>query len=290
MLEQPTMKLSHPAHSILIPDGCACPQAYERTTHLGIGAHQDDLEFMALHGILAGFQRTDIWFGGVTCTDGGGSARQGPYAHYTDEEMQAVRIREQEVAARIGQYSFMAQLGHQSLATKSAAGRQPIVMDLREILQATRPQHLYTHQPFDRHATHLGVFLAVLEAVRTLPKDERPVTWHGCEVWRDLDWLPAPFKVLHNVSAHPNLATALNGVFDSQIGGGKRYDRAVEGRRLANATFLDAFQTDDMECCAYAVDLSPLLQDDSLTVQDFVTPILHAFEEEVLQQLNAVGD
>jgi hypothetical protein len=46
-------------------------------THLGIGAHQDDLEFMAFHGILALTTVTDRWFGGVTITDGRGSSRAG---------------------------------------------------------------------------------------------------------------------------------------------------------------------------------------------------------------------
>jgi LmbE family N-acetylglucosaminyl deacetylase len=54
-------------------------EALARITHLGIGAHQDDLEFMAFHGILACFRmRDDRWFGGVTCTNGAGSSRTGP--------------------------------------------------------------------------------------------------------------------------------------------------------------------------------------------------------------------
>ena len=45
------------------------------TTHLGVGAHQDDLEFMALHGILECYQRPDRWFSGIMVTDGRGSSR-----------------------------------------------------------------------------------------------------------------------------------------------------------------------------------------------------------------------
>ena len=52
-----------PNASVFVPDGLAPDAALARTTHLGIGAHQDDLEFMALHGILACFQRSDRWFG-----------------------------------------------------------------------------------------------------------------------------------------------------------------------------------------------------------------------------------
>ena len=37
---------------IYVPDGKSVVAALKRVTHLGIGAHQDDLEFMAFHGIL----------------------------------------------------------------------------------------------------------------------------------------------------------------------------------------------------------------------------------------------
>ena len=70
------MKLN-PKADLLIPDQTEGPTAFARTTHLGIGAHQDDLEFMAFHGILACFAREDRWFGGVTCTNGAGSSRSG---------------------------------------------------------------------------------------------------------------------------------------------------------------------------------------------------------------------
>ena len=66
------MKLHNPTASIFIPDGKPQSEALSLVTHLGIGAHQDDLEFMAFHGILACFARDDQWFGGVTCTDGAG--------------------------------------------------------------------------------------------------------------------------------------------------------------------------------------------------------------------------
>ncbi|MGK0456064.1 MAG: hypothetical protein ACJAUA_000354, partial [Zhongshania aliphaticivorans] len=47
------MNLSQEDHDLYIPDSLPVDKALDRTTHLGIGAHQDDLEFMALHGILS---------------------------------------------------------------------------------------------------------------------------------------------------------------------------------------------------------------------------------------------
>jgi hypothetical protein len=69
---------------LFIPDGTGLPDALARTTHLGIGAHQDDLEFMAYQGILECFRNQKKWFSGVVCTNGAGSSRTGPYADSTD--------------------------------------------------------------------------------------------------------------------------------------------------------------------------------------------------------------
>ncbi|MBC2593172.1 PIG-L family deacetylase [Ruficoccus amylovorans] len=260
---------------LFIPDQSEQTSALVRTTHLGVGAHQDDLEFMALHGILECFQRADKWFGAVTCTDGAGSARTGAYADFTDEQMQAVRVTEQETAASIGQYAFMAQLGYPSSAVKTPAPRAALVRELRDLFATARPEVVYTHNAFDKHPTHLGVMLAVLEAIRELPVSERPARIYGCEVWRGLDWLPDDIKVLQDVSGHPNLAAALNGVFDSQIAGGKRYDLAVEGRRTANATFLDAHSIDDANRIQYALDMTPLIAGDApLALDAFMRDIL----------------
>ena len=35
-----------------VPDGSEPARALARTTHLGVGAHQDDLELMAVHGMV----------------------------------------------------------------------------------------------------------------------------------------------------------------------------------------------------------------------------------------------
>ena len=69
---------------IYIPDGQPSDRALARTTHLAIAAHQDDIEIMAIDGILKCYQRTDRWFSGVVVTDGAGSPRDGAYRDYTD--------------------------------------------------------------------------------------------------------------------------------------------------------------------------------------------------------------
>ena len=253
----------NPLARLVTPDGKTGPDAIRRTTHLGIGAHQDDLEFMAFHGILTCYDRTDRWFGGVTITDGRGSSRAGQFKDWTDDQIAAERIREQEAAAVIGQYSFIAQLGFGSSAVRDA--QQPAVRDdLRRILEASRPEVVYLHNLADKHDTHVGCALRCIEAMRQLPQADRPKKVYGCEVWRDLDWLVDSEKTPMPISARPELARTLNEVFATQIAGGKRYDLAVLGRRTANATFSNAHSTDQESAMQWAMDLTPLIQDDSL--------------------------
>lgn len=46
------MELNQDSGEIFIPDNRSVDEALAQTTHMGIGAHQDDLEIMALSGIL----------------------------------------------------------------------------------------------------------------------------------------------------------------------------------------------------------------------------------------------
>ena len=278
------MKLHNPTAEIFIPDGQPVAAALQRVTHLGIGAHQDDLEFMAFHGILACYHRADQWFGGVTCTNGAGSARIGPYEKFTDAQMMAVRRQEQNTAAGVGRYGAMIQLDYPSSAVKTA-GATALQADLQQILIATRPQVVYTHNLADKHDTHIGVAIAAVAAMRALPAADRPAQVYGCEIWRDLDWLPDAAKVLMDVSPHENLAAAINGVFDSQIAGGKRYDLATHGRRCANATFLESHATDKATSLIFGMDLTPLVADPARDIVGYVTGFIDKFREDVSSKL-----
>ena len=274
----------NPLARLVTPDGKTGPDAIRRTTHLGIGAHQDDLEFMAFHGILTCYDRTDRWFGGVTITDGRGSSRAGQFKDWTDDQIAAERIREQEAAAVIGQYSFIAQLGFGSAAVRDAQ-QSAVRDDLRRIFEASRPEVVYLHNLADKHDTHVGCALRCIEALRQLPKAERPKMVYGCEVWRDLDWLVDSEKTAMPISARPELARALNEVFATQIAGGKRYDLAVLGRRTANATFSNAHSTDQESAMQWAMDLTPLVQDDSLDPVTYTVGFIDRLKADVTTRI-----
>ena len=279
------MKLHNRTAELFVPDARPVAAALKRVTHLGIGAHQDDLEFMAFHGILECFGRRDKWFGGVTCTNGAGSSRTGKYKDFTDAQMMAVRRQEQNAAAVTGQFGVMIQLDFPSHVAKSATDTG-LTEDLKRILTATRPEIVYTHNLADKHDTHIGVALAAVQAMRELPRAQRPKKVIGCEVWRNLDWLDDDRKVQMNVSGHDHLAAALNGVFDSQIAGGKRYDLATLGRRAANATFFEAHATDAATQMIFGMDLTPLVADESKDIVQFVAEHIERFAGDVKTRLS----
>jgi len=278
------MNLHQPNAQLYIPDGAPEAEALARTTHLAIAAHQDDIEIMAIDGILEAFGQPDKWFTGVVVTNGAGSPRAGIYGAYTDEEMRQIRVIEQKKAAFVGDFAAQFLLDYPSSQVKNPAATDPIE-DLVAILQATRPEIVYTHNPADKHDTHIGVIMKTLAAIRSLPKEERPRKLYGCEVWRDLDWMLDEDKVAFNVSRYENMQMALVAVFDSQISGGKRYDLATMGRRRANATYYASHATDMADLMAFAMDLTPFIEDDDLDLTDYVMTHIQRFADDVRARL-----
>lgn len=278
------MRFNLETAEIFVPDGLAADEALARTTHLAVGAHQDDLEIMACDGILKCFQRDDKWFCGVVMTDGGGSPRDDLYKNYTDQEMRAVRRQEQKKAAIVGEYGAQVLLDYTSAAVKDGSNESP-VEDLAAVLKAARPEVVYTHNLADKHDTHVGVALRVIEAIRSLAAAERPHRLYGCEVWRDLDWLVDADKVAFDVSAHGNLQAALLEIFDSQICGGKRYDLATMGRRRAHATYHESYGTDAATGMTFAMDLTPLIQDAGRDIPAYVREFTARFVQDVMERL-----
>ena len=281
------MKLKQTNSKIFIPGRLGIEKALARTTHLAIGAHQDDLEIMAIDGIMQCFQRKDKWFTGVVVTDGRGSPRSGLYADYSDEEMRAIRIIEQEKAARIGDYSAQIFLDYPSSAVKDSDNKDP-VQDLENIIRATSPEVIYTHNLADKHPTHIGTAVKTIQAVRNLNSWERPKKLYGCEVWRALDWMMDDEKIAFDCSPQANLQLALLGVFDSQVSGGKRYDLATMGRRIANATYFASHGTDETTGLVYAMDLTPLIENPNMDVEAYIQGFISRFAKDVKTLINSV--
>jgi LmbE family N-acetylglucosaminyl deacetylase len=282
------MQFTKPNADFFVPDNCEPTQALSRTTHMGIGAHQDDLEVFAFHGINACYESNERWFSGVTVTDGSGSSRTGLYAAYTNEEMAEVRRKEQRKAAVVGDYSCMIQTMYGSGEVKNP-DQTGVVDDLQKILETARPEVLYLHNPADKHDTHIAVFLRCLSALRAMPAEQRPRNVYGVEVWRNLDWVLDDEKAHLPIEGRDNLAQALISLFDSQISGGKRYDKAIPARALANATYLDSHATDEAHMVNWAMDLTPLVMDDEMSVEAFTLGYIDRFRKDVAGRLDRLS-
>jgi LmbE family N-acetylglucosaminyl deacetylase len=274
------MKLSEASAEIWVPDGLSEEAALKRTTHMSIAAHQDDVEIMALEGILAGFGSSEKWFTAVIVTNGAGSPRDGIYGKYTDDQMQSVRKFEQKKAAFVGEYAAVALLNHPSSNVKSAS-HPAAKNDIKAIVVAARPDVIYTHNLADKHDTHVGVTLRTIAALRELPADQRPKRVYGCEVWRDLDWMVDGDKVVFKLAERENIAASLVGVFDSQIAGGKRYDLATLGRRRAHATYYQSHSVDAAQMINFGMDLTPLIHDEKLDPAEYIGGFVRRFADDV---------
>lgn len=275
--------MQSPQGEIYIPDDRGVEEGLRRTTHLAVVAHQDDAEIMAYPGIAACYASPADWFTAVVVTNGGGGPRQGTMAHLSAAEMTARRNAEQKAAARRGRYGALALLGYPSQTVRDPAAEE-VVQNLRTILALTRPKIIYTHNPADRHDTHVAVLVRTLEALRGLGSDYSPERVYGCEVWRSLDWLTDDDRVMLDASTDPQLAADLIAVHASQMEGGKRYDLAVLGRRTANATFENAYQG-DAPAVIYAMDLTPLAKGIETDLGTFVEARLARLREDVRQRI-----
>lgn len=278
------MKLKNAGAELYVPDNKPVDEAVGRTTHLAISAHQDDIEIMAYDGINQCFGLNDRWFMAIVVTNGAGSPRSGLYADYTDEKMQQIRKVEQKKAAFVGEYSALALLDYSSREVKDPENTD-VVKELGKLILAAKPSVVYTHNLADKHDTHVSTAAKVVKALRELPEDALPEKVYGCEVWRNLDWMNDEEKVAFDVSGHPNISAAVLGVFDSQICGGKRYDLATAGRRVGNATYFASHGTDEAEALTYAMDLTPLIQDKTLDITEYITGYIERFKADVKSKL-----
>jgi LmbE family N-acetylglucosaminyl deacetylase len=283
------MQFSNPRADVFVPDASRAPAAaLLGVTHLCIGAHQDDIEIMAQSGISDCLGNPGRSFGGVVVTNGAGSPRTGAFAAYTDEQMLSVRREEQREAARLGRYAIQIQLAHPSADVKRP-GNAGVARDLAQIFSGCTPEVVYLHNPADKHDTHVAVLQRCLEAIRSLPAGRRPARVLGCEVWRDLDWLPDADKVALDSGRDPELALRLLAVFDSQISGGKRYDLAAVGRRKANATFHTSHATDSLAGITWAVDLTAVTRDGGPTLGEFTSALVARLGADVSQRIRSFG-
>ncbi len=273
---------------VFVPDGNEESVALRRTTHLAIGAHPDDNEIMAVEGIIHCYQHPGLWFCGVVLTDGRSAPRIGSFANMDDSELSSVRYQELINVSRIGAYAAQVMLDYNSEQVKTT-GNQDLMDDLLNLFTLTQPQVIYTHNLADRHPTHVATAVRVINALRHLPLEKLPQEVYGCEVWRDLDWLPQGRKHRLDCSSLVELQDALLKVFVSQNNGGKQYDTGAMSRRVAHATFDEAHMINSASHLSFAMDLMPLITHPEIDIAEFTLNHIDVFREEVGQLLKTVS-
>lgn len=251
---------------------------------LAIAAHHDDIEIIATDGISRSIKGEGS-FVGVVVTDGGGSARDGEYAHYTDEMMKRVRVKEQNRAADIGRYQEVIYLNHTSKEIKSGFNKN-LLGEISEIVMKYQPDIIYTHNLCDKHPTHIGVVTHVVASLKAIDSKSKPQELYGVEVWKDLDWMIDKSKVVFDVSSAKKLTKKQLLAHRSQVVGGKRYDIATIGRRSANATYSESHSVDSSDQMILAMDLLPLIDGRANSVVDYAKKQISDFEQEVISRLS----
>jgi LmbE family N-acetylglucosaminyl deacetylase len=258
------LNLSRPAAEVFVPDGTPWEAACARVTHLVVAAHADDVEIMAWHALL--------------------NAKALAAVIVTNGRDSHIRLLEQKRAACLGGYAAVIWLDHASKDVRQPSYRA-LACDLDAILSAVRPRWVYTHNPADRHDTHVAVAVHTVQALRANPASVQRVL--GCEVWGALDWLQAEDKAALDVSTLEERVMPLIGTFDSQIAGGKRYDLAAAGRKRANATFHDPYAADSAAALEYAMDLTPLVRNPTLDIARWTLEFVERFARDVEARLSA---
>lgn len=68
--------------------------------------------------------------------------------------------------------------------------------------------------------------------------------------------------------------------------GAQQDDLAVQGRRRANATFFDSHGSDLYSSVAWGVDLKPLVEDASLSMEAFIADKVTQLSEDIVNRVS----
>ncbi len=250
---------------------------------LAIAAHQDDIEIMAMDGILKSYGSKKYDFYACIVADFAICDKVGKYAELSDKEMVDVRNAEQIRASEIGEYAGLSMLKHTSKDLEEA--NNPIIIkELAAKIKEIHPDIIYTHNIFDKRKSHQNVCQCVIAAIKSLPEEDRPKLLYGCEAIRSLDWLSDKYKVVFDLSDNKELQSRLIGVYDSRVEGLRNYTKAVMGRKMANALFNNESNDED-KLVWYGINLTPIIAKDIAT-KDYCIKIISDSTKELLDNIN----
>ena len=252
-----------PLRTLFRPDG---QTEVSHVDVLVIGAHSDDVEIIAPTKTIESFTgKTRL--GAVVVNDGVGKPRAAPYEDLSDEAMTRLRFDEQVAAAKRGRYEFALGLAHPSSSMRTVRNEE-VVDEIVELILRTKPKCIITHNPFDRHPSHIAVLQHVLWALEKIELQDKPDELYGGEVWGCIDQIPERFLVRWDCSDLLELQEELLGYFTSQ-NAVKAYNVAVIARRKALARLNDPHLTLSSKAIHLGVNLKVLMTGE-MTAQQLV--------------------
>ena len=198
--------------------------------------------------------------------------------------------REQRKAAYVGEYACQIQLGYPSSAVKDPRPARRARRSRRpSSAPRSRTSSTCTTSPTSTTRTS-ACACARIAALRALAR--RVPAGEGLR----LRGLARPgLADRRGQAGPPRLRRARtsprrwSGVFDSQISGGKRYDLATQGRRIAHATYFASHGTDEETALSFAMDLTPLVHNPDLPVTDYVLGFIDQLRADVQQRMAKLG-
>lgn len=279
--------------------------AAQKATVAVIGAHFDDVPIGAFGGVLdtgsvtaEGFKRNeDQGLLAIITSDCRGSANRGRFANVTKDEMRLLRREEQKQEADLGEYAGVAMLDYSSAELKGGKDEDILKAagDIKKLLLESQPETVYLHAPFDRHETHLSSTLPALIALEQLRNEGKyvPKKVLGYEVWGNHDFvgkvidpeiqkrngIEGLFVQRSLTHAEMDFQSKMIGCHVTQTEGSKDYVEATIGRQIANETFGEPRESNDIRGQLNMVDLMPIVRGE-MTVTDYVSRFTRAFDEQ----------
>jgi hypothetical protein len=235
-------------------------EALVRTTHLCIGACQEDIEIIAYHGIAECYNKPNKWFTEVVVTDEIGSSQNGIYADFTEEQIKQIRCQGRIKTAESSKYNMSIQLGYSGDFIKCNS-YSSVTMDLLTIFSECSPDIIYLHQSIDKNDTRVAVFTHCINALRQLPADKKPKMVIGSEIWENF------YYIDNNLIRECNLN-----------------NRAE--KNYVNAIYNASHSIDGCQKITLTMNLVPLINDPSLSILDDTMNFIDQFKNDVKTRLS----
>ncbi len=255
------------------------------TNLLAIASHHDDIELMAMDGVLKAYGSKKYAFYACVVGDASNCNKIGKYADCSDKELMETRNQEQARASQIGEYEDLILL-KKSQSDIEDLDNTTIVKELQKIILDINPDVVYTHNIFDRNLSHVRLALKVIEAILALPEESRPRLLYGCEIFRSLDWLPERYRVNFDISDNKEIQSRLIGVYDTMAEHSQNFAKAVVGRKLSNATFLGDKMGEEDKMLWFGLNLTPVISK-GIPLKDYVIKILNDYNKEMLDNIDS---